>query len=194
MAAIAAVVLLLLQAVPEVATLLEYRRTLLLHEPWRLLTGHLVHLNWTHALINAAAWLALAHLFSPVLDVRRQLLCMAAGAFVISAALAIAYPTVEWYRGASGALHALFFAGATAALFQASRRPRRWLPLLWAAALLAGGAIKIALELPRGGATPYAEWLGANTVPQAHLAGAAVGIGLGMLFGRRPHNNPSVNR
>jgi rhomboid family GlyGly-CTERM serine protease len=185
--------LLLLQALPAAAPLLEYRRALLLHEPWRLITGHLVHLNWTHAFVNAAAWLLLARLFAPVIDARQQLLCVVVGAIVISAMLAFAYPAVAWYRGASGALHALFFAGAAATLSRASRRPHRRAQLLWATALILGGAIKVALELPPGAATPYARWLGANTVPQAHLIGAVAGAGLGLLFGLRRRKEPSVN-
>jgi membrane associated rhomboid family serine protease len=51
---------------------------------------------------------------------------------------------------------------------------------------VAGGAIKVALEQPGGSATPYADWLGAGTVPQAHLAGALTGALLGVIFGLTP--------
>lgn len=176
--------ILLLQAVPTAPPLLEYRRAALLSEPWRLLTGHFVHVNWTHALVNAGAWLLLARLFAPQLDARRQLLSLLLGAAVISLALAAWHPSVAWYRGASGALHALFFAGATAAIVRAVRaRSRRsaGVPL----ALLAGGWLKVALEQPGGSATPYAEWLAAATVPQAHLLGAVAGMLLGLLFATR---------
>jgi rhomboid family GlyGly-CTERM serine protease len=179
---------LLLQSLPAVLPALEYRRAMLLAEPWRLLTAHLVHVNWTHALVNAGAWLVLARLFAPQLDARRQLLSLLVGAACISLALAACYPSIEWYRGASGALHALFFAGAGTAL-AASLRRRSWHAVLPPLALVAGGCAKIALELPRDGATPYAEWLAATTVPQAHLFGAIAGTALALLFAasaRRP--------
>lgn len=185
LAALAAgALILLLQSVPALAPLLEYRRSVVLAEPWRLLTAHLVHVNWTHALVNAGAWLLLARLLAPVLDVRRQLLSLLVGAVFISLALALWHPSIQWYRGASGALHALFFAGATAACCRPLfvRRPRSArVPL----ALLAGGWIKVALEQPVGSATPYAEWLASATVPQAHLLGAIAGTLLGLLLARR---------
>jgi rhomboid family GlyGly-CTERM serine protease len=183
-ALIGAALIVLLQALPA-GEALEYRRALLAAEPWRLLSGHLVHLNWTHALVNAAAWVVLARLFAPELDARRQALCMLLAALFVSAALALVCPEIAWYRGASGVLHALYFAGATAMLRAALSAPRRALPLAFAAALVAGGWIKVALEIPRGALTPYADWLGAPTVPQAHLAGAVIATLLVSLFSRR---------
>jgi len=188
-----AALILLLQAMPSVQPQLEYRRGLLADEPWRLLTAHVVHINWTHALSNAGAWLVLARLFAPQLDARRQLLSLALGAAFTSLGLAIGYPSIDWYRGASAALHALFFAGATAAL--AGARPGRpwtaWLPPL---ALLAGGWIKVAIEMPRGAITPYAEWLAAATVPQAHLFGAISGTALGLIFAGGLRRRRTLNR
>lgn len=177
----AAALILLLQAMPGIIPALEYRRTALPSQPWRLLSGHLVHLNWTHALVNAGAWLVLARLFMPQLDAKRQLLSVALGAASVSLGLAVGYPAIEWYRGASGALHALFFTGATLAL-AASMRQRSWPAALPPLLLVAGGWTKVALEFPRGSATPYAEWLAATTVPQAHFLGAVAGTALGLLL------------
>lgn len=177
----AAALILLLQAMPGIIPALEYRRTALPSQPWRLLSGHLVHLNWTHALVNAGAWLVLARLFMPQLDAKRQLLSVALGAASVSLGLAVGYPAIEWYRGASGALHALFFTGATVAL-AASMRQRSWPAALPPLLLVAGGWTKVALEFPRGSATPYAEWLAATTVPQAHFLGAVAGTALGLLL------------
>jgi rhomboid family GlyGly-CTERM serine protease len=179
-----AVLLLLLQAMPGVLSTLEYRRAVLAAEPWRLLTAHIVHINWTHAAVNAGAWLVLARLFEPRLDAKRQLLSLLFGAAVISLSLAAFYPSIAWYRGASGALHALFFAGACASLVAALRR-RSPAAVLLPLALLAGGWIKVALEMPRSAATPYAGWLAAATVPQAHLFGAIAGTALGLLLALR---------
>ena len=88
--------------------------------------------------------------------------------------------SIAWYRGLSGALHGLFFAGS--ALWLIKAKPRRFRQLWLPSALFFGGWIKVVLEQPGGATTPYAEWLGAGVVPQAHLVGAACGTVLGLLF------------
>jgi rhomboid family GlyGly-CTERM serine protease len=174
-----ALALLALQALAP-GDALEYQRGALARQPWRLLTGHLVHLGWPHALINAAALWVVARLYAPDLSTTRQATALAASALAISAALAWLHPGIEWYRGLSGALHGLFFAGATKWLL--TERPRNLRRLWMPAALFAGGWVKVVLEQPGAGALPYAGWLGAAVVPQAHLAGAACGTLLGALF------------
>jgi rhomboid family GlyGly-CTERM serine protease len=174
-----AIALLALQAVVP-GDALEYQRSALARQPWRLLTGHLVHINWPHALINAAALWIVARLYARDLSAARQAIALAASALAISAALAWLHPTIEWYRGLSGALHGLFFAGAVTWLL--TERPRSlrrlWLPAL----LFAGGWMKVAFEQPHDGSLPRSDWLGAAVVPQAHLVGAACGTLLGALF------------
>ena len=49
-------------------------------QPWWALTAHLVHVNWVHALLNLAAWLAVARLFAPELRTWRQPLVLAVAA------------------------------------------------------------------------------------------------------------------
>ena len=174
-----ALVMLMLQALPNVDPL-EYRYAALNDQPWRWLTGHFVHVNWQHALINAVALWVVARLFAPDLNTSRQLIALLAAALAISACLAVLYPSIVWYRGLSGALHGLFFAGAAIWLIKA--RPRKFRELWLPSALFFGGWIKVALEQPGGSTTPYAEWLGAGVVPQAHLVGAACGTLLGLVF------------
>jgi rhomboid family GlyGly-CTERM serine protease len=176
-------VLIALHAVPALAPPLEYRYALRWAEPWRLLGAHWVHLSWPHALINAAAWFVVARLYAPELGVARQVLFVLIAALAIALGLAWLHPAIVWYRGFSGVLHALYFAGATQWLLVALRDPqqRHWRALWLPVVLLAGGAIKVALEQPVGSQTPYADWLGAGTVPQAHLLGAASGAVLGAL-------------
>ena len=174
-----ALLMLMLQALPNVDPL-EYRYAALNDQPWRWLTGHFVHVNWQHALINAVALWVVARLFAPDLNASRQLIALLAAALAISACLAVLYPSIVWYRGLSGALHGLFFAGAAIWLIKA--RPRKFRELWLPSALFFGGWIKVALEQPGGSTTPYAEWLGAGVVPQAHLVGAACGTLLGLVF------------
>jgi rhomboid family GlyGly-CTERM serine protease len=157
-----------------------------------------VHINWPHALINAAAWWVVARLFAPELPPARQVAVLLTAALVIGLGLALAYPGIAWYRGFSGVLHALFFAGTVAWLAATLRRlraarnadrplaPRALLQALWLpAVLLVGGAVKVIAEQPAGSTTPYADWLGSGTVPQAHLLGGLVGALFGALWGLR---------
>lgn len=174
-----AIALLLIHALAPGAVL-EYRSIALAQQPWRILTGHLVHINWPHVLINAAALWIVARLYAPDLSTTHQAIALVVSALAVSAALAWLHPTIEWYRGLSGALHGLFFAGAAKWLL--TERPRSlrrlWLP----AALFAGGWAKVMFEQPGTGPLPGADWLGVAIVPQAHLAGAACGTALGALF------------
>jgi len=178
-----AALVLLVQAIVPLHGALEYRQALVASQPWRALTAHLVHVNWVHALINLAAWFAVARLFAPELRTWRQPLVLAVAALAVTLHLALLHPGIAWYRGFSGTLHGVFFAGATAWLLallaDGERRPRAlWLP----AVLVAGGWVKVLAEQPGGSLTPYAQWLGAGIVPQAHLAGAVAGSVLGLLF------------
>lgn len=159
---------------------LEYRRTLLYSEPWRLLTGHFTHLSLLHAVVNTVALLLLAQLFAGRLRATEQWAVLAVAPIVLSLVFWLAMPALSWYRGLSGVLHALYFTGCVIWLLTSSGRAR-WLPI----AALAGGAIKVLLEQPWDDSFPWARWLGAAVVPQAHLIGALVGTAAGLLLAAR---------
>lgn len=182
-----AALLVALQAIAPMQTLFEYRSATALEQPWRLLCAHLVHLNWPHVLINSAAWLAVARLFAPELSARRQILVLAVAAVAIGVTLRWVLPTISGYRGFSGVLHALFFAGAANWwVIALSQRGTRTFSTLWLpTALVVGGWVKVVLEQPWDTTTPYAEWLGAGVVPQAHGVGALVGMMFGLVFAHR---------
>jgi rhomboid family GlyGly-CTERM serine protease len=150
-------------------------------EPWRLVSAHIVHVDGRHAALNAVGWLVLARLFAADVSGTRQASALVAGGLFISAGLWFFVPGIAWYRGLSGALHALFFAGVTLQLGRALRhRVHRdaVLPLI----LMAGGLFKLAREHPWTATPGYSEWLGIATVPQAHLLGGLCGVALGLLW------------
>ncbi len=183
-----AVALLLMQvlvaAFDAAGPALEYQRATLASAPWRVLTAHWVHINTLHVLINAAAWFVVARLFAHELEPVRQAVVIGVSSAAIALALAWRWPEIAWYRGFSGVLHALYFSGAATWLLQAirtrmqSRPAALWLP----AALFVGGWVKVIFEQPADGGAPFAAWLGAATVPQAHLVGALCGTVLGAVF------------
>lgn len=169
---------------------LEYRRHLVLREPWRLLTGHFVHLSLIHAMLNAVALLLLERLFTDRLR-RGELWRLLLGTPVaISAALWLVLPDLAWYRGLSGVLHAIYFAGCTVWLSRTGARSL-WLPVI----ALSAGAVKVLLEQPWSADFPYRAWLGAAVVPQAHLAGALIGAAAGLwLVAAEYRRNPPAKR
>lgn len=157
----------------------EYLRSHLPSEPWRLLTGHFVHISWLHAVLNCVALLLLERLFEGRLRRSEQWIVLGATPLAISLVFWIALPELAWYRGLSGTLHAFYFAGCVIWLATASGHAR-WLP----GAALAGGVIKVLMEQPWDATFPFQQWLGAAVVPQAHLVGALLGIAAGLLLAR----------
>jgi len=157
-----------LQAIPGAAEALEYRRTLLAAQPWRLVTAHWIHLGWLHLVVNAVAWWIVARLFAPDLRPREQFAILGLSMPVIGAALAVLWPQVAC---------ASWLARELAPRPGASPFP--WL----AVALFAGGWIKVASEQPAPGGSGHAAWLGADVVTQAHLAGAVFGTIAGSWVG-----------
>lgn len=156
---------------------LEYRRPLLAAEPWRLVTGHFVHLSLIHAMLNGVALLLIGRLFADRLRAAEFWVVLAGAPLLISLGFWCAIPELTWYRGLSGTLHALYFAGSVIWLATTDGR-NRWLPV----AALVVGTLKVLLEQPWDSSFPFREWLGAPVVPQAHLIGAIVGSAAGLAF------------
>lgn len=91
---------------PDVSAVLALdREALHAGEFWRLWTGHLVHLDTTHALINLAALAALILVASRL----RQLPALLASTLLLmpllSVVLLLTTPGLQWYVGLSGLLH-----------------------------------------------------------------------------------------
>jgi len=162
------------------AELLEYRRALALREPWRLFTGHFVHLSFLHAALNVVALLLLDRLFADRLKPRAFYGILGFGPILISLAFWLSLPELHWYRGLSGVLHAVYFAGCVVWVAASAGRAR-WLPI----AALLGGTLKVLLEQPWDSSFPVHEVLRVAVVPQAHLIGAILGTATGLLLRQR---------
>jgi len=139
---------------------------------WRLLSAHLVHLNWTHALLNCAGLVLLWILFAREYTPRRWACILLASIVAIDAGLWFLRPLVEWYVGSSGVLHGALAAGA---LSMYRRRDGT------GAAVLLLLIVKLAYE-QRGGTSLFASDL--PLVADAHVFGVLGGL-LGAWLPRR---------
>lgn len=107
---------------PDQQTALRYDRAALqAGEWWRLITAHLTHLGWRHALLNAAAGAILVLLLGHALSAKQWLLAVVVSVAAVNAGLWWLSPEIDWYVGASGALHGVIAAGGLALL-----RTRDW--------------------------------------------------------------------
>jgi rhomboid family GlyGly-CTERM serine protease len=144
-------------------------------EPWRALTGPLVHATWGH-LIRDLALVALAGCaYEAPLRSRRALLFLAGIAAPAIGVLAAG--DVRWYCGLSGLSHALLAAALSYEL-----GARRGAARAIAGALCAIAAAKPIYELITG-APAFAMSLGDGVVqvPLAHAIGAVIGAACGWL-------------
>ena len=161
---------------------LRYQRGAILDgQWWRLISGNLVHLGWSHLLLNLAGLVLVWLLFHHALSLRSWIVVTLASALAVGGGLLLFDPGIQWYVGLSGALHGLFAAGLVAALSSGNRA--EWLLLLLFVA-------KLTWEQLVGTMPGTAELAGGNVIVDAHLYGAiggaiATGI-LVMLRRRRP--------
>ena len=144
---------------------LQYQRDALAHyQWWRLISAHLVHLGWRHALLNCGGLAALWVLFAREFPARRWLWIVLLAAAAIDAGLWFLQPAVDWYVGASGVLHGIWAAGACAMYRRGEALGAGLLLLL---------IVKLVYE-QQSGASLFEGDL--PLVPAAHLLGALGGL------------------
>jgi len=169
---------LLAQSLGSLETL-RLERGLWLEQPWRLVTGQLMHLGWIHLAMNLAGlgvvWLLFARHLRAWQWWLTVLIC---GAGVNLGLLAFS-TSIDWYVGLSGILHGLLAAGALAGL-------RRDPLAIWILVIL---AIKVLLEQFVGSDNLTGALIGAPVIVDAHLYGALTGLLLATLWRltRRSH-------
>lgn len=159
---------------------LRYERNgILAGEVWRILTGHFVHLTWSHLLLNLGGLALIWMLFGARLSQAHWGIVIAACALGVSAGLMLLNADLHWYVGLSGLLHGMFVAGALGGLFSGYRA--EWL-------LLGLVTVKLAWEQAVG-ALPGTEALaGGGVIVDAHLYGAISGLVAALLIRAiRPH-------
>ncbi|UBM08332.1 rhombosortase [Cupriavidus metallidurans] len=149
-----------------IADALRYERSAIASgEVWRLVSGHFVHLGWTHCLLNVGGVVALAAILPAPLRAWRCCLLLAT---IIGLALFATLPSLQHYAGFSGVNYGL----AALALLPRARAEAT-------AALVLGALIVRALwQWLGGGGAADAAWLGAPPLAAAHLAGLASGAAI----------------
>ena len=158
---------LVLQVWPGASQALRFERAVFsqgaLWQPW---TAQWVHLNWPHAVVNAAAAVLLCWLLRPWMPVPRQLLALLGGWLGV-AVLLVFDAQCAYYAGASGALHGVLAGAAVHALAQA--KPMRYVG--------AGLALVLVLKLVWQASVQSSApgWLDIPVYHPAHMAGAAGG-------------------
>ena len=155
---------------------LRYQREAVLEgEIWRLLSGHLVHLGWSHLLMNLMALGLIWALFGDVLSIAAWLLLLLSSALFDGLGLLLMSPEIKWYVGMSGVLHGLFMAGALAAMVSGRRDGLLLLGVL---------AAKLLWEQFAGPLPGSETGAGGPVVVDAHLYGAIAGaVTLSLMLG-----------
>src|ERR1700749_1518669 len=144
---------------------------------WRLVTGHIVHLDLEHAGLNSLGLVLMWALFARDYNPRQWILIVLATLGAIDAGLWLRDSTVAWYVGSSGALHGVMAAGTLAHLRRGDLDG--WL-------LAAFIVVKLAYE-QSAGALPFTDSHG-GVVVDAPLFGTLGGAGIAASL--RPRREP----
>jgi rhomboid family GlyGly-CTERM serine protease len=143
-------------------------------EVWRLISGHVTHLGWSHLVLNSAGLLLVWFLVGGAQSIRDWILVILVSVTTIDIGFWLLRPELLWYVGMSGFLHGILAAGLVPRL-------RRMQPETAVLAVLL--VAKIAWE-QIGGPLPGSESTsGGPVVVAAHLYGAVGGV-LGAFLAR----------
>jgi len=176
---LAAAVLLLHLCNPEYTKWLEFDRDAIYQgQWWRIMTGHFLHTNTWHLVMNLGG-LALIMLLHGMYYRPLQLgLHLLLGCSLIGLALLFWSPQISIYVGLSGWLHALLVSGCCVDI------QRQW-SSGWL--ILAAVFGKVGWEQWQGASQDVVTLIGAEVAIDAHLYGAVIGLLLyaTLLFIRR---------
>jgi len=146
-------------------------------ELWRLLSGHFVHLGWSHVALNAVGLVLISYLIAARFSSIQWLLISLLIIMGIDLGFWILEPQLAWYVGLSGVLHGLLAAGVASGMRDG--HSDSW---------IIGGLLVIKLIYEQlVGPIPGSEGSsGGDVVVAAHLYGAIAGAlaGLGLSLGK----------
>lgn len=143
------------------------------NEFWRLLTGHLTHLGWSHLLLNALGFIFVWALFENVYSTKRWVFIFLITCLSTSLLFYFFDKQLTWYVGLSGVLHGLIMAGVLTAIYQYHSQTDHWnkADILLLIAII----FKLAYEQFLGAVPLTAASSGGPVVVNAHFYGAIIG-------------------
>ncbi|WP_114325067.1 rhombosortase [Candidatus Colwellia aromaticivorans] len=165
---------------------LVYQRELITQgEVWRLFSGHILHTNGYHLLLNLAALFMLWALHGRFYSIKNYTLLFLLCSLTTSVGIYYFEPTLIQYVGLSGVLHGVFVFGA---LMDINAKDKTGY------LLFLGVCLKIAHEQFYGASSDVSNLIEASVAVNAHLWGALGGllfsvIYLYMLHARLPLKN-----
>lgn len=142
------------------------------HQYWRLITGNLVHLGWSHFLLNIFGLALIWGLFWNVFSNPAWSIITFVSAISVTLGLLVINSETVWYVGLSGLLHGLFVAGSVGNIRRGDRRE---------AILLVAIVGKLIWEQVYGPLPGTSDMAGGPVIVDAHLYGA-IGGALAALF------------
>jgi len=134
-------------------------------EWWRLITAHFVHIDLEHTLLNVMGVVLMWAIFARDLSPRQWLIVTTVVLLTIDAGLWFRDKGVDWYVGASGALHGFMAAGTCVHVRRGDLDG--WILVVFI-------VLKLGYEQLHG-VLPFAE-SGMPVVLNAHLYGAIGGV------------------
>ncbi len=153
-------------------------------ELWRLLSGNLVHLGWSHMILNTLGLGLIWGLFWSTFEARTWPLITLISALTVTLGLYWLTPQVTWYVGLSGLLHGLFVAGTIGGIRRGDHRE---------AILLIAIIGKLSWEQIYGPLPGTSDMAGGPVIVESHLFGAIGGALAALTFKpRKQANNPAT--
>lgn len=140
-------------------------------ELWRIITGHLAHLGWSHLAMNVAGLCLITYIFAPPGKVWVWTAWMFVTALATSAGMYFFSPQLSFYVGLSGVLHGMIVIGALRWIRQGD-----FMGLFVLIIIVA----KIAWEQLFGALPLSQQMAGGPVAVDAHLWGALGGLAVGL--------------
>ena len=150
---------------------------------WRFVSGHLVHLGWSHLALNLAGLALISWIVGRAYSWRGWLYVGLVSIVFMGAGFWFLDPELEWYVGLSGLLHGLLAAGLVAGVV------RRETESVVLAVLVLGKLLWEQLAGPLPGSESAS---GGAVIVNAHLYGAVGGVLAALSMWRRVRVAPSI--
>jgi rhomboid family GlyGly-CTERM serine protease len=152
----------------EIDSLFVYQYQLISQgELWRIFTGHFLHTNGIHLLLNLAALILLWALHGHFYNLKNYSLLFITSALICSAGLFYFSPEIHQYVGLSGVLHGILVFGAILDIRYKDKTGYLLFIGVW---------LKIVHEQYYGASKQVSTLIDANVAIDAHLWGAVGGL------------------